>query len=80
MPTCTPQLCFGNNAPSHESEPDYGSYSLNPGSIEVGEITINNGVIMRGRALRRGRYTRIRPFFCIYIFIMFCNIFRYIPV
>jgi len=61
MPTCTPQLCFGNNAPSHESEPDYGSYSLNPGSIEVGEITIINGVIMRGRALRRGRYTRIRP-------------------
>jgi hypothetical protein len=48
MPTCTPQLCFGNTGPSYNPEPDYGSYSLNPGEINVGKVIVSDTFVMFG--------------------------------
>jgi hypothetical protein len=48
MPTCTPQLCFGNTAPSYNGEPDYASYSLNPLNIELGIFEIKDGFVQWG--------------------------------
>lgn len=48
MPTCTPQLCFGNTAPSYNEEPDYPSYSLNPLTIDLGIFEIKDGFVQWG--------------------------------
>ena len=49
MPTCTPQLCFGNTAPSYNGEADYSSYSLDPGEISIGKVTVSDTFVMFGR-------------------------------
>lgn len=49
MPTCTPQLCFGNTAPSYNGEADYSSYSLDPGEINIGKVTVSDTFVMFGR-------------------------------
>jgi hypothetical protein len=48
MPTCTPQLCFGNTGPSYNPEPDYDSYSLNPGEIRIGKVVVSDTFVMFG--------------------------------
>jgi len=49
MPTCTPQLCFGETGPSYNGEPDYASYSLNLGvTINLGKFEIKDGFCQWG--------------------------------
>jgi hypothetical protein len=48
MPTCTPQLCFGNTGPSYNPEPDYSSYSLDPGEINIGKIVVSETFVLFG--------------------------------
>ena len=48
MPTCTPQLCFGNTGPSYNGEPDYASYGLNPSTIQLGIFEIKDGLCQWG--------------------------------
>ena len=48
MPTCTPQLCFGNTGPSYNGEPDYESYTLNGTRIELGVFEIKDGFCQWG--------------------------------
>lgn len=52
MPTCTPQLCFGNTSPSYNGEPDYASYTLDPLNIELGIFEIENGLVQWGEVYR----------------------------
>jgi hypothetical protein len=53
MPTCTPQLCFGNTGPNYNPEPDYSSYSLDPATIELGIFEIKDGLVQWGECYNR---------------------------
>ena len=50
MPTCTPQLCFGDTAPNHNPKEDYNSYTFPffAKTIDVGNVLVKNGFVMWG--------------------------------